>query len=55
MELKYVMPPCPNVENYYVIFCLQSCLRLGITSPMIGASMSELEFLALWVVEDFEF
>jgi hypothetical protein len=54
MELEYAMPPCPNVESYYAIFCLQNCLRLGITPPMIGASVSELNFLALWAMEDLE-
>lgn len=47
LKLKYVMPMLLNLETYYLWHHFQVCLRIGITSPIMGGHVIEKQFLVM--------
>jgi hypothetical protein len=54
VELAYMVPLIFNLESYCAIFHLQTCIKVGITPPMIRAHVFEQEFFAMWAIDDIE-
>jgi hypothetical protein len=50
MEVEYMVPTFPNLESYYTIFMLQTCIMLGVTPPMIDFQPSKWELFAMWAI-----
>jgi hypothetical protein len=44
-ELEYTLPIILHPEEYYFIYCLQMCLLVGFTPPMLDAKI---------LIEDFQ-
>ncbi len=54
VELEYMVPPIFNPKSYYAVFHLQTCIKVGITPPMIRAQVFEQEVFAMWTIYDIE-
>jgi hypothetical protein len=55
LELEYVLSLLPNLKTYYMLHCLQICLRVGVTLPILRLGhITKKQFLAMWVVKDLE-
>jgi hypothetical protein len=55
VELEYMVRPIFNLENYYAVFHLQTCIKVGIILPMIRARVSEHNFFTMQAIDDIEF
>ncbi len=44
-EIKYTLPIISHLEEYYFIYCLQTCFLIGFIPPMLNAII---------LIEDFE-
>jgi len=54
LELEYVLPLLSNPKTYYLLYCFQTCLRIGVALLVLGGHITDKQFLAMWVVEDLE-
>jgi hypothetical protein len=54
LEMEYIMSVIPTLEMYYLVHCFQICLRVGVTPPMLGAHITEDQFLTMWAIDDLE-
>jgi hypothetical protein len=44
----------PNLEAYYLFYCLPMSFRPRVALLMFGAHITEKHFLAMWKIEDLE-
>jgi hypothetical protein len=52
MELKYMVLTFLHFENQYAMFCLQTYMKVGITTLMIKVKFPKHEFFTMWHVND---
>jgi membrane-associated PAP2 superfamily phosphatase len=54
LEMEYIMSVIPTLNMYYLMHHFQICLLVGITPPMLGAHITESQFLSMWATNDLE-
>ncbi len=54
LEMEYIMPVVLAHEMQYLVHCFQICLRVGVAPRMLGARITEDQFLYMWAINDME-